>query len=227
MVKDDLNAAMSESQDNEYSYSEVYAIMKRVLNLSWRKANLRAPQSIGRGLEGQRDIFRSFISKLEESGYLIVYIDEASFSTRFLPMYTWMTKGKQPSKVYREISCSMNVIASQWGKDKYFMIKKETTTGKIFAHFIERLQVQLAKRVTKPQLLRRTIYILDNARLHKVQEVHEIINKYKMQVFSMPPYSPELSKIENTFGTLKTNISKRNLSSKTFFSILKEEIEQL
>ena len=97
----------------------------------------------------------------------------------------------------------------------------------MFAHFIERLQVQLAKRVTKPQLLRRTIYILDNARLHKVQEVHEIINKYKMQVFSMPPYSPELSKIENTFGTLKTNISKRNLSSKTFFSILKEEIEQL
>ena len=49
MVKNDLNATMLDAQDNEYSYSEVYAIMKRVLNLSWRKANLRAPQSIGRG----------------------------------------------------------------------------------------------------------------------------------------------------------------------------------
>ena len=96
MVKDDLNVTMHEIEDNEFTYSEVYEIMKRELNLSWRKANLRAPQSLGRGLEGQRDIFRQFISKLKESGYLIVYIDEVSFSTRFLPMYTWMTKGKHP-----------------------------------------------------------------------------------------------------------------------------------
>ena len=52
MVKDDLNATLHDAQDKEYTYSEVYTIMKRVLNLSWRKANLRAPQSLGRGLEG-------------------------------------------------------------------------------------------------------------------------------------------------------------------------------
>ena len=129
--------------------------------------------------------------------------------------------------MYRELSCSLNAIAAQWGKDKYFMVKKESTTGKVFAHFIERLQKQLAKRVTKPQLLKRTIYVLDNAKIHKVQEVHEMMNKHQMQVFSMPPYSPELSRIENTFGTLKNNISKRNLSLKSFFSILKEEIQRL
>ena len=107
------------------------------------------------------------------------------------------------------------------------MVKKETTTGKMFAHFIQRLQKQLVRRVTKPQLLKRTIYILDNARIHRVEEVYEMMQRYQMQVFSMPPYSPELSKIENTFGTLKTNISKRNLSLKTFSSILKEEIQRL
>ena len=96
MIKDDLNATMHDSQENEYTYSEVYSIMKRILNLSWIKANLRAPQSLNRGLESQRDIFRQFISKLKESGYLIVYIDEVSFSTRFLPMYTWMPKGELP-----------------------------------------------------------------------------------------------------------------------------------
>ena len=107
------------------------------------------------------------------------------------------------------------------------MKKGSTTTGKMFTHFIERLQIQLAKRVTKPQLMKRTIYILDNARIHKTEEVFGMINKHKMQVFSMPPYSPELSRIENTFGTLKSNISRRNLSSKTFSSILKEEIQRL
>ena len=227
MIKDDLNATMYDSQENEYTYSEVYSIMKRILNLSWRKANLRAPQSLNRGLESQRDIFRQFISKLKESGYLIVYIDEVSFSTRFLPMYTWMPKGELPWKVYRELSCSLNAIAAQWGNDKYFMIKSSTTIGMMFAHFIERLQIQLTKRVTKPQLLKRTIYILDNARIHKVEEVYRMMQKYQMQVFSMPPYSPELSRIEKTFGTLKNNISKRNLWSKTFYTILKEEIQRI
>ena len=119
------------------------------------------------------------------------------------------------------------MIAAQWGEDKYFMVKKESTAGKTFAYFIERLQMQLIKRVTKPQLVRRTIYILDNARIHRVQEVNDMIQKHRMQVFSMPPYSPELSKIEKTFGTLKVNLSRRNLASKTFLSILKEEIQRL
>ena len=91
------------------------------------------------------------------------------------------------------------------------MIKSSTNTGMMFTHFIERLPIQLTKRVTKPQLLKRTIYILDNARIHKVEEVYRMMQKYQMQVFSMPPYSPELSRIEKTFGILKNNISKRNL----------------
>ena len=96
MVKDDLNSNLDDMVDKKFTYSEVYAIMKRILNLSWRKANLRAPQSLGRGLESQRDIFRQFILKLKRAGYLIVYIDEVSFSSRFLPMYTWMAKGEHP-----------------------------------------------------------------------------------------------------------------------------------
>lgn len=49
---DDLNTTMHNEQDKDFTYSEVYEILKRELNLSWRKANLRAPQSLGRGLDG-------------------------------------------------------------------------------------------------------------------------------------------------------------------------------
>ena len=48
-----------------------------------------------------------------------------------------------------------------------------------------------------------------------------------MVVFTSPPYSPELNKIENTFGRLKNKISFKNLNSKEFREIIIEEIKNL
>ena len=52
MIMDDLNTTMHNEQDKEFTYSEVYEILKIKLNLSWRKANFRTPKSLRRGLEG-------------------------------------------------------------------------------------------------------------------------------------------------------------------------------
>ena len=43
-----------------------------------------------------------------------------------------------------------------------------------------------------------------------------MIKEHKLVVFTIPPYSPELNKIENTFGRLKNRISFQNLNSKDF-----------
>ena len=53
------------------------------------------------------------------------------------------------------------------------------------------------------------------------------LRKNKMVVFTFPPYTPELNKIENTFGRLKNKISFQNLNSKDFKSIIIEEIKKL
>ena len=68
---------------------------------------------------------------------------------------------------------------------------------------------------------------MDNARIHRTDKIASIIKPNKMVVFTFPPYTPELNKIENTFGRLKNKISFQNLNSKGFKNIIIDEIKKL
>ena len=62
-----------------YTYNEVFNILTKVMNYSWRKGNTRPPRFLRQGLEEDRIIFKEFISKLKQAKFAIVYIDEWSF----------------------------------------------------------------------------------------------------------------------------------------------------
>ena len=47
------------------------------------------------------------------------------------------------------------------------------------------------------------LYIMDNARIHKTDKIVLLIKDWRLIVFTIPPYSPELNKIEHTFRRLK------------------------
>ena len=49
------------------------------MNYSWRKDNTRPPRSLRQGLVEDRIIFKEFVSKLKQTKFVIVYIDECSF----------------------------------------------------------------------------------------------------------------------------------------------------
>ena len=68
---------------------------------------------------------------------------------------------------------------------------------------------------------------MDNARIHRTERIANFIKKFGLVVYTFPPYSPELKKIENTFGKLKTRISFQNLNSKEFKHVITEEIKKI
>ena len=68
---------------------------------------------------------------------------------------------------------------------------------------------------------------MDNARIHKTDKIIKLIKENEWAVFTFPPYSPELNKIEHTFGVLKNKIAFQNLNSKEFKHIIVEEIKKL
>ena len=55
------------------------------------------------------------------------------------------------------------------------------------------------------------VVMFDNASVHKIQEVKLLVKKLGWVVFTISPYSHELSQIEHTFGILKSKMSKRTL----------------
>ena len=52
--------------------------------------------------------------------------------------------------------------------------------------------------------------VMDNAAIHKTQEVQEAVSKQGFEIMYLPPYSPFLNPIEEFWSKLKAGV-KRNL----------------
>ena len=227
MITEFIQKSNIEVNSNPFKHSEVRRWMKEYMNYAWRKANVRPPRSLRTGLEVDRLVFEQFVKMLIQAKFIIVYIDEWSFNSSSLPLYTWMKKGEPPVKVIRDTSKRYNSIDAKWESNVYFMIKDDTSKEEDVWLFLKLLIKQLEIRIHKDQLSRRTVMFMDNAKIHKTSKVIEMIKMLNLIVFSIPPYSPELNKVEHVFGTLKKNISYRNLNAKEFKHVIIEEIEKL
>ena len=227
MVEYINNGIFKEDISNQTNYYEVYSCLKNVMNFGWRKASQRHPRWFQSWLEEARKVFQKFINKLREAGFVIVWIDESSFSSSALPLYSWMKRGWDAELVIRPSSQRFNVIAAQWNKEAYFMMKSKTTNKDQFWEFIKLLDKQLISRLAKITYERRMVVMFDNASIHKTKEVKLLVKKLGWVVFTIPPYSPELNQIEHTFGILKSKMSKRNFNAKTVMQVVKEEIKCL
>jgi transposase len=71
------------------------------------------------------------------------------------------------------------------------------------AIFVEYLQQCLA-----PSLRPGDIVIIDNLPAHKLEQVRQIIEAAGASLIYLPPYSPDLNPIEQSFAKLKANLRK-------------------
>ena len=213
--------------DKKTNYYEVYSWLRNNMKFGWRKASQRPPRWFQNWLEEARNVFKDFIDKLHEAGYVIVWIDESSFSSSALPLHSRMKRGCDAEHAIRPSSQRFNVIASQWNKETYFMIKSRTTNEDQFWDFLKQIDKELRLRIAKATYERRMIVMFDNASIHKTKEVKLLVKKLGWVVFTIPPYSPGLNQIEHTFGILKSKISRRNMNGKELKQIVVEEIRRL
>lgn len=58
-----------------------------------------------------------------------------------------------------------------------------------------------------PILNENMVIIMDNAAFHKSAATRELIHTTGAELLFLPPYSPDLNPIENSFGTIKRNRS--------------------
>ena len=101
-----------------------------------------------------------------------------------------------------------NLVAAQIGNHLIApMDYKESTTAKVFEEWYE--------KTLMPQLSEGHVIIMDNASFHRKEVLCKIAAKFNVRVLFLPPYSPELNPIENTWANMKRWIRKnmRNFSS--------------
>ena len=79
----------------------------------------------------------------------------------------------------------------------------ETTTADVFVGFLSWLRQQVSKPLT---------VILDNASIHKAKSIQPLLTLLKKQgvtLYFLPPYSPELNRIERLWHTDKAAVKCR------------------
>lgn len=132
----------------------------------------------------------------------LIFIDETGSSTKMARLYGRAKRGKRvigrvPWGHWKTVTfvagLRHNAITAPFVIDR-------AMTGAIFIEYLRQCLV--------PTLAPGDIVVMDNLPAHKPDGVREIIEAAGAQLRYLPPYSPDLNPIEQSFAKLKANLRK-------------------
>jgi transposase len=127
----------------------------------------------------------------------VAYCDEAGFTSAHPNRSAWTPVGQcHTSEALR--GKRLNVVGALLSSGDLFTVKLwETMTAVLFASFLGRLMAHVGKPL---------VVILDNASVHKakaIQPLLEVLQRQGLKLYFLPPYSPELNRIEKLWHKMK------------------------
>ena len=129
---------------------------------------------------------------------MLAYVDEAGFSQVHPNRSAWTPVGERHLIDANRGQKRLNVLAALLSSGEVFSARLwQTTTADLFAGFLGLLKEHVAKPLT---------VILDNASIHKAKAIRPVLKLLKAQgmtLYFLPPYSPELNRIEKLWHKMK------------------------
>lgn len=135
----------------------------------------------------------------------MVFVDESSKDGRSaLRQYAWSTRGT-PAIVTLPFGRGQRISTLAAYNRKGFIAWEHTrgtfTRQRFHDAFVSKILPHL-----QPYPMPNSIVIMDNARIHMYKELEEAIETRGAILFYLPPYSPHINPIEESFGLLKAFI---------------------
>jgi transposase len=170
----------------------------RQLGLSCQRPLFRAteqdPERVRRWLEEQYPAIRA---RARRQGAEIYFGDEAGVRSDGHAGTTWGVRGKTPVVRSTGQRSAVNMLSAVSARGKLrFMLAKGKINGAVFVEFLKRLM----HRASRPVFL-----ILDGVRYHHSRAVNDYVASLsgKLELFFLPPYSPELNPDEQVWNYVK------------------------
>jgi transposase len=135
--------------------------------------------------------------KARRAGAEVYFGDEAGVRSDGHAGTTWGAKGKTPVVRSTGQRCSVNMISAVSARGKLrFMLAKGRVNGAVFVEFLKRLM----HNASHPIFL-----ILDGGSYHRSRLVKDYVASLggRLQLFFLPPYSPELNPDEQVWNYVK------------------------
>ena len=146
--------------------------------------------------QAQQDI-EQLIEKAKTGEIELAYVDESGFTPQPPNRSAWTLRG-ETHRVTAKRGRRLNVIGAMLSSGKLMLAKLwRSVNGKFFFAFL----MALVNSIQKP-----VVVILDNASIHtskKLEPYWELLKEKGMQFYFLPPYSPELNRIEMLWRKMK------------------------
>lgn len=152
--------------------------------------------------------FMHLLSSISESN--IIFIDEAGFSISMRSRRGRSKLGSRAVQVVRglrtrniSLCCAINkteIIGYQTNESAY--------NGNSFFQFLENLFIILREKG-----INQAVFIMDNAAIHKIVLVNNLITTNGHRLLFLPPYSPFLNPIENLFSKWKEIVRDKRVNT--------------
>ncbi len=165
--------------------------------------------------EAERSQWREQTQELDASK--LVFLDESGSNIALTRLYARAPKGKRAQgSIPRNRGKNLTLMASLSlrGMGEALILDGAANT-EVFEIYIE--------QILAPSLQPGQMVIMDNLSIHKGKKVRQLIEARGCQVLFLPPYSPDLSPIEEAFSKIKAFL--RRVGARTR-EALQEALEQ-
>lgn len=132
----------------------------------------------------------------------LVFVDESGCHIAMTPRYGWAKRGQRAYGVVpRNRGQNTTILAAlSLGGVQAAMTLPGPADTLVFEAFVEQVLV--------PTLRPGQIVVLDNLSIHKSEKAQRLIESCGCQLLFLPPYSPDLTPIEEMWSKLKARLRR-------------------
>jgi transposase len=152
-----------------------------------------------------KKIFPDIKRRAKQEGADIFFGDAASIRSDHHAGKTWGIKGKTPVVVSTGARFSFSLLSAVSGRGLMrFMVTEGGVNSDVFITFLKRLVANAKRKI---------FLIVDNGPSHVSKKTKAFVAsiKEKLELFYLPPYSPDLNPDELVWNHLKTNTVGRSI----------------
>jgi transposase len=186
----------------------VSRLMKR-LGFTPQRPLYRAWQQDAKLVERWREQdYPRIAARAKREGALVMFADESGIRSDHHAGTTWSPQGRTPRVQATGARFGLNMLSAISARGDFrFMTHEGRIDAAVFCEFLRRMLVGMSRKV---------FLIVDGHPVHKSAAVKRFAAQHadELELFYLPPYSPELNPDEHVWGHVKTRVGKTAVKTK-------------
>ena len=158
-------------------------------------------------------------AKIESNDYEVFFEDECHFKLTLTIIRAWFLAGSHPEIKSPVDRFKVSIFGAMGRNGQLITLENEKFNAETFRLFLEKLLLKAEVGRKENGKKKKILLVLDNAKYHHAKILQPWLKEVSnvLELFFLPPYSPDLNPIEMLWKK-----TRRNVTHNRFFASLQE-----